>query len=155
MPPQALLICCVYPKLPEPAAARDLYLGPLFTRSSRYADSQTAPWFILSGEHGLVRPTDWLAPYDTDLHDTPADYRRAWGGWVVAKLDRELGGLAGATIEIHAPAGYVEPLRTPLTTAGAELRLPLADTDYQDWPAWYDHRLSGYGVSGETDESGR
>lgn len=143
MTPHALLICCVYPKLPAPAAARDLYLGPLFSRSRRYAERQTTPWFILSGEHGLVRPTDWLAPYDTDLHDTPADYRRAWGDWVVAKLSRELDGLTASTIEIHAPLGYVEPLRTPLADAGAQLRLSLADIDYQDWPAWYDRQFSG------------
>ena len=139
---RALLICCVYPKLPSPAAARDLYIGPLFERSSRYAEQQSRPWFILSGEHGLVRPTDWLAPYDTDVSDTSAGYRRAWGAWIVAKLDREADGLAGAEIEVHAPDSYVDPIHQLLTKAGAAVLLPLKDVPYVEWPDWYDRELS-------------
>lgn len=136
-----LLISCVYEKLASPAAARDLYVGPLFERSRRYAERQADPWFILSGEHALVRPTDWLAPYDTDLNDTAPAYRQAWGAWAVAKLDRELEGLAGLAVEVHAPATYVEPIQPLLTSAGAKIELPLRDVPWADWPAWYDQEL--------------
>lgn len=139
---RALLISCVYEKLPSPAAARDLYVGPLFERSKQYAERQAHPWFILSGEHALVRPNDWLAPYDTDLNDTSAAYRRAWGSWTVAKLDREVGGLTGVVIEVHAPASYVEPIHQLLTSAGAEIELPLMGVPWGSWLDWYDHELS-------------
>ena len=40
------------------------------------------PWFILSAEHGLVAPDEWLAPYERYLPDTPSAFRQAWGcGW--------------------------------------------------------------------------
>lgn len=55
----------------------------------------------------------------------------------MAKLDRECGGLEGLSIEIHAPAFYVEPLAGHLETAGAVLRLPLADVAWDEWPNWY------------------
>lgn len=133
-----LLICCVYEKRTQPNAAKDLYVGPLFERSRRYAEQQHHPWFILSGEHGLVRPDDWLAPYDTDLNDMSHAYRCAWGGWVVAKLSREFDGLEGALVEIHAPSGYVEPITAPLAAAGAQMTLPLANVSWEYWPDWYD-----------------
>ena len=139
---QALLICCVYPKLATPAAARDLYTGPLFERSRRYAEQQSRPWFILSGEHGLVGPDNWLAPYDTDVSEMSAGYRSAWGAWIVAKLDREAGGLDGAVIEVHAPDSYLGPIHRPLLRAGAAVVLPLKEVPYEEWPDWYDRELT-------------
>ncbi len=140
MTSSVLLISCVYEKRRLPSAARDLYTGPLFERSRRYAERQPHPWFILSAEHGLVRPTDWLAPYDTDLNDTSETYRRAWGSWVVAKLEREMNGTVGLVIEVHAPLTYVEPIGQLLTSAGAELVLPLNEIPWEQWPSWYDHQ---------------
>ena len=141
MRPRVVLITCVYEKLAVPAAARDLYVGPLFERSRRYAERQPGPWYILSGEHGLVRPTDWLAPYDTDLADMSTGYRRAWGSWVLAKLDRDRGGVAGTVIEVHAPEWYVDPIREPLIRRGAHVALPLRDVPREEWPGWYDDQL--------------
>jgi hypothetical protein len=38
--------------------------------------------------HGSVpTPSEWLAPYERYLPDTPASYRSAWAAWVVARLD--------------------------------------------------------------------
>lgn len=137
-----LLISCVYEKRSRPSAARDLYRGPLFERSRTYAEQQPHPWFILSGEHGLVRPTDWLAPYDTDLNDTSPAYRLAWGTWVVAKLERTLGGIDGLVVDIHAPMSYIEPIGDLLTTAGAKLHTPLQELPSESWPDWYDRNMS-------------
>ena len=60
----------------------------------------------------------------------------------MAKLDRELGGLVGVIVEVHAPAPYVEPIQPLLTSAGAEIELPLRDVPWAGWPAWYDRELS-------------
>lgn len=132
-----LLVGCAYEKLDHPAAACDLYISERFRLARRYAEQRALPWFILSGEHALVRPVDWLAPYDTDLDDMPPEYRSAWGRWVVAKLARLYGNLVGAVVEIHAPLSYVEPIATPLETAGSALQLPLADVPWDEWAAWY------------------
>lgn len=69
--PDVVLISCVKTKLEVPAAAKDLYVSPLFLKERRYAESSGRPWFILSAEHGLVGPEEWLAPYERYLPDTP------------------------------------------------------------------------------------
>lgn len=132
-----LLVSCAYEKLDHPAEARDLYISERFRLARRYAERRSSPWFILSGEHALVRPVDWLAPYDTDLADMPTDYQSAWGQWVVAKLTRFCGDTDGLVVEIHAPDSYVSPFGASLETAGAELRLPLAEVEWDEWAAWY------------------
>lgn len=79
-------------------------------------------------------------PYDTALSETSEAYRRAWGAWVVAKLTKEFDGLGRTLVEVHAPAGYVEPIAAPLAAAGAQLSLPLRNVKWKDWPDWYDER---------------
>lgn len=132
-----LLVTCVKEKLRTPAAARDLYISPLFQREREYAERSGKPWFILSAEHGLVRPDDWLAPYERYLPDTPPSFRKAWGTWVAERLELLLGSIAGLTIEIHAGAAYVDSLRAPLRSKGAELVEPLAGLTLGQRLAWY------------------
>lgn len=62
-----LLVACVKEKQPKPAAARDLYVSALIRKERAYAQRRGQPWFIFSAEHGLVAPTEWLAPYDRYL----------------------------------------------------------------------------------------
>ena len=132
-----LLVSCAYEKLDHPDEARALYISERFCLARRYAEQRSQPWFILSGEHALIRPADWLAPYDTSLDDMPPEYLSAWGTWVVAKLSRLYGNLNGALVEIHAPQSYIEPIAGTLMTAGARLRQPLADVAWSEWAAWY------------------
>ena len=66
-------------------------MSPLFTRERRYAESRGVPWFILSAEHALVAPDEWLSPYKRYLPETPASYRAAWGQWVAERLDLFVG----------------------------------------------------------------
>lgn len=134
-----VLVSCVKSKLPEPAAARDLYTSPLFTRARAYAEKSGAPWFILSAEHGLVRPEEWLAPYDRYLPDTPASYRQAWGSWVVARLELLVGDLRGRVVEMHAGGAYVDAVRPDLASRGAQLAEPLGGLAMGERLAWYNN----------------
>jgi hypothetical protein len=65
-----VLVACVKSKETRPAAAKDLYISALFRKERAYADCAGVPWFILSAEHGLVAPDEWLAPYERYLTDT-------------------------------------------------------------------------------------
>jgi hypothetical protein len=85
-PFELLLVTCVYEKADSPRAAKDLYCSPYFQRLRRYAERHAKPWFIVSAEHGLVRPDEWLAPYERYLPDTPSWYQEVWGSWVAARL---------------------------------------------------------------------
>ena len=135
---QVLLIACVKSKLTQPAAAKDLYVSPLFTRERRYAESRGVPWFILSAEHALLAPNEWLSPYERYLPETPASYRAAWGRWVAERLDLLVGPLAGTSVEIHAGAAYVNAVAESVAAKGATLLTPLAGLSVGQRLSWYD-----------------
>ena len=96
-----LLVTCVKSKTTSPAAAKDLYVSPLFRKARAYAERSELPWFIVTAEHGLVQPDEWLAPYERYLPDMPREYRTAWGEWVVARLELLAGPLRGRTVEMQ------------------------------------------------------
>jgi hypothetical protein len=135
---QLLLVTCVKTKADTPTAAKDLYVSPLFKRQRAYAEKLGVPWFILSAEHGLVAPDEWLAPYERYLPETPRAYRRAWGSFVVARLSLLMGDLRGLTIEVHAAAEYIDAIRGPLIAAGAGLVEPLEGLTHGQRLHWYD-----------------
>ena len=137
-----VLITCVKSKREVPAAAKDLYVSPLFTRQRAYAEHTGLPWFILSAEHGLVAPDDWLAPYERYLPDTPPAYRAAWGRWVAERLELLTGALQDRVIEIHAGSVYIEALSPHLIAKGAVLRTPLEGLSMGRRLSWYAHRGS-------------
>lgn len=135
--PDVILIGCVKRKLPTGAPARDLYVSPLFRKGRAYAEHSGVPWFILSAQHGLVAPDDELEPYDLWLSATSWQYRREWGGGVVAALREALGSIAGLNIEVHAGSAYVDAIREGLRTGGATVVEPLAGLALGPRLAWY------------------
>ena len=132
-----LLVTCVKTKQGYPCAAKDLYISPLFKKQRYYAEQCAVPWFILSAEHGLVAPDEWLAPYERYLPDTPAAYRKAWAAWVVARLELLVGPLAGKVIEVHAGADYLETIKPHVETRGATVIDPLNGLSHGRRLAWY------------------
>ena len=59
------LIQCTDGKRDEPAPAKDLYdVSAYFRAMRRWARAREDPWYILSAQHGLVRPDTRLEPYD-------------------------------------------------------------------------------------------
>lgn len=132
-----VLVACGKSKRTRPAAAKDLYISALFRKERAYAESAGVPWFILSAEHGLVAPDEWLAPYERYLADTPASYRSAWGDWVAARLDLLAGPLSNEAIEIHAGSKYLDALRPQLERLGARVFDPLHGLSMGQRLAWY------------------
>jgi len=117
--PDVVLVSCVKSKRSSGAAARELYTSAYFGKMRNYAEGSGRPWFILSAEHGLVEPTEWLEPYDTYLPRTPRGYQAAWGQRVRQQLEAVLGDLAGTVFEVHAGAAYVNSLGPELAAADA------------------------------------
>lgn len=133
-----VLLGCVKTKRSEPAPARDLYISPLWRARQKYAEASGAPWFILSAKHGLVEPSEMIAPYEMSLNHRPARDRRAWGANVVVSLEDVLGEVQGAEVEIHAGGLYREAVRPSLDRKGAHLINPLAGLGIGQQLAWYD-----------------
>lgn len=135
--PDIVLITCVKTKRRKPCAAKDLYISPLFIKQRAYAEETGVPWFILSAEHGLVVPDEWLSPYERYLPDTPATFRSAWGIWVAARLQLLAGPLSGRVIEAHAGSAYIHAIRPRLEALGASLLDPLQGLSMGARLAWY------------------
>lgn len=56
--------------------AEGLYCSELFYRSRRYAHANFDAWFILSAKHGLLAPSEIIAPYDRKLSSLSRAERR-------------------------------------------------------------------------------
>lgn len=143
-----LLIGCVKGRLDRAAPAKELYDSSYFRKMRAYAERSGAPWFILSAEHGLVRPDQWLEPYDCYLADMSGDFRRAWGEKVVSQLHDALGHLAGLSVEVHAGGTYVDTIGPALRSRGVRLLDPLRGLSIGRRLSWYaEHQPIGVGNS--------
>ena len=132
-----ILVGCVRTKNAVASAASELFASPLFAGRRRYAVASGLPWYILSAKFGLLAPDDVIGPYDVYLADQAPDYKRAWGEFVTAQLEQRERVLRGRTIEVHAGAAYVDPLRAPLAARGAMLVTPMAHLRQGEQLAWY------------------
>jgi hypothetical protein len=133
-----VLVSCVKTKRPEAAAAKDLYTSALFRKERSYAERSRVPWYILSAEHGLVAPEQWLAPYERYLPDESSTYREAWGIKVVDDLEQIEGSLKGKVIEIHAGTVYLQAINSLLLSRGAIIVDPLRGLPMGKRLQWYD-----------------
>src|SRR3954471_8996997 len=100
------------------ATAADLYVSSLFKKARTYAERR-GRWFILSALHGLLDPSEVIAPYDETLKKMPARKRREWGQKVRGQM--ESAGLIGLSFVALAGADYVKPL----TDAGLTVAQPM------------------------------
>lgn len=121
-----VLVGCGRAKQLSPDRADELYVSPGFRKRRAIAEAAGGSWYVLSAEYGLVAPEEWLSPYDLLLSTTSADYREAWGRWVVARLVQKRGDLRGSSVLVLAPAPYADPIRPLLTAVGVDVFEPLA-----------------------------
>ena len=131
-----VLVGCARAQRLAPTRAADLYVSPGFRKRRAIAEAAGTRWYVLSAEHGLVAPDEWLAPYDLALAETPVDYRTAWGRWAVARLLHKEGNLRGRRILVLAPAAYADPIRPALQAAGVEPEEPLTGLRQGEQGAW-------------------
>lgn len=122
-----VVLACGAQKLATPAAALDLYTGPLFVSARRWALSvvDRGSIFILSARHGLVHANQVLEPYnhritsdgiaglvnqvadDADALDLFRNCRIYFAGGELYRLTLILAGL-----EVHAVSHALPPGRT-------------------------------------------
>jgi hypothetical protein len=88
-------------------AAKDLYTGQLFKVERAYAETFADNWYILSGLHGLMCPTDIVEPYDFKLTASNTAYNEKWGSHTAARMICR-NPSHGARIVVLAPALYCD-----------------------------------------------
>lgn len=144
-----VLIGCVKTKLSRGAPARELYVSDYFAKMRTYAERSGLPWFILSAEYGLVRPEQWIDPYERYLPDTSGDYRQQWSHRVASQCEEAIGLLSGVVVEVHAGAAYVQGVRHGIEPRGAHVKDPLEGLSFGRRLAWYAAREAAVETVGE------
>lgn len=120
---EIVLVGCTKTKRDSPALARDLYdESPLFRKRKVLARRRGQEWAILSAEHGLVRPGDWLEPYDTFIGSRDSE---EWAEQVLDDLLPLLTECDAGAVTILAGSKYVDPLTPDLEREGYEVIDPL------------------------------
>jgi uncharacterized protein DUF6884 len=117
------LVSCVSSKLSRAAPAGELYVSPWFKKARALVLAKRAPWFILSAEHGLVRPDVVVTPYEKTLNTISVGERRAWAKRVMQQMDTDLPAADG--VVILAGARYREFLLDYLKARFAKVELPM------------------------------
>ena len=89
-----------------------------------YAKNHSDEWFILSAEHGVLKPDEVIAPYERSLNKMPKRERLEWAG----KVQRTLLELipAGASILVLAGERYREHIVPFLMGHGFVVDIPMA-----------------------------
>jgi cytoplasmic iron level regulating protein YaaA (DUF328/UPF0246 family) len=117
------LVSCVKQKRQSASPAQDLYLSQLFRGLRRYAETHADTWYILSAEHGVLRPDEVVAPYELTLNTMPKAERLAWAD----RVQRQLLELLPADAQIILLAGlrYREQIEPFLRKRGFSVTVPL------------------------------
>ena len=124
-----VLISCVSRKGNKKAKAKDLYKGPLFTKSLAYGKMLNPDnIFILSALHHLVGLDEKIEPYDVTLSYVPPDKKaknpklkvltkeeaKLWGQKVLEQLGK-VADLKNDEFIILAGQSYLEPIKNGLS----------------------------------------
>lgn len=115
-----------------PAPAREIYRDEGFQRARLRAQNRGTTWFVLSSEHGLLEPGEWVSPDFRSLGELTPQFRHVWAQWVLARLESLDEPVAGRRVHVVAPEAFVGPLAAVLQDAGAEVTVggaePVSDT---------------------------
>lgn len=128
------LVACSATKLPQAAPAQELYASDLFRKAAAYASRNYDRWMILSAQHHLVDPEQWLAPYDLTLTRLARCDRRLWGHHVALQLAARGFDRPGVTFFFHAGEAYRQELVYRLR---ARVVVPLEGLRIGEQLAWY------------------
>jgi len=83
-----VLISCVSKKLDKKSTAENLYISSLFKKNLTYAKSlNPSVIYILSAEHGLLKLTDKIEPYDKTLNNMRSNEIKEWSKKVINQLN--------------------------------------------------------------------
>ena len=117
--PDIILLGSVGERVNVPAPAKEVYREVSFQLSRLDAELSGSEWFILSAEHGLLAPNEWMSPDSRTLADMDPGYRVVWASWVVTRLQSLVGSLDGMIVRVDAPNAFVGPLFAELQDVGA------------------------------------
>jgi hypothetical protein len=132
------LVSCVKSKRKTAAPACELYTSALFRGMRRYAEANADAWYILSAEHGLLSPSDIVAPYEKTLLRMPRRERDEWTRRVTQQLLTVVP--AHAEVLLLAGARYREGIEPFLKARGCRVTVPMAGLAFGEQLKWLKER---------------
>jgi hypothetical protein len=116
------LISCTKLKEDKPCFAADMYMpSQLYKKARKYVSKSYKYWFILSAEYGLLRPTQWIHPYDKTLNKMSSADIKEWSQMVFDDLKT----LNVQEIDFYAGDKYRKYLIPLLEAEGIKCDIPL------------------------------
>lgn len=117
------LVSCVSSKRSERSLAKDLYTSPLFKKSKEFAVQHFDRWFVLSAQHHLVDPEEYIDPYEKTLNRMSARERAEWAEKVFEQLVQKTS--PDDDITFLAGEKYREKLNKMLQSRGNKVFIPM------------------------------
>lgn len=117
------LVSCVSMKRVNTHPARDLYISEWFKKARAYVELQRRPWFILSAQYGLLRPTELAKPYEKTLNQMSKLERAYWAKNVWRQLNHQV--LRPQEVVFLAGIHYREYLAEYFEQAGVRVTIPM------------------------------
>lgn len=116
------LISCTKLKENKPCVASAMYMpSPLFKKAKAYVGERYKYWYILSAEYGLLRPNEWIFPYDKTLNKMRSDDIKEWAMMVFQDLKT----LNVNEVDFYAGEKYRKYLIPMLEAEGIKCNVPL------------------------------
>jgi hypothetical protein len=106
----------------------------LFKGMRRYAEKVADAWYVLSAEHGVLRPEEVIAPYERTLNKMRKPDREAWAKRVQRRLLEVLP--EGAEVIILAGMRYREGIVPFLEERGFDVTVPMKGMQFGPQLRW-------------------
>lgn len=133
------LVSYVSSKLDHAAAAKDLYISPLFMKARAYAEQIADRWYVLSAEHHLLAPDQEVAPYEKTLNKMPKAEREQWARTVFSQITSIT--VPSDRIVFLSGLRYREGLAPLLSGRGNPIEVPMEGLSIGRQLQWLTRRL--------------
>lgn len=144
VPHSLALISCTKKKATRACRASELYApSAFFSKAYELAGRVTQQTLILSAKHGLVRPSETLAPYEQTLAGASLADRRRWAELVFNQLREAPEYQASTTVVWFAGDSYRGELLPLVQRDGKACVVPMEGLAQGEQLAWLNERLSG------------
>jgi hypothetical protein len=128
------LISCTKLKQNKPCFTSEMYEpSQLFKKAKNYVGKHYKYWYVLSAEYGLLRPTQWIYPYDKTLNNMSSDLRKEWSTMVFEDIIT----LRPNEVDFYAGEKYREYLIPMLETKEIKCNVPLQGLGIGQQLSWY------------------
>lgn len=137
-------VSCVSMKqtTPQPIAAKDLYISPLFKKAREYVEKVSNKWYILSAYYGLLGPEQLVSDYNLTLNEMSSKEVEKWSRLVYSDIIKYVNPSPEDVLLFLAGMKYRKFLIPMLRDKdGLIVNVPMKDLPIGKQLSWLNHEL--------------